>query len=579
MSTPPTPQRAPNPFMLVVVAIVLVVLGWLTRQNNSGSSFMDTAPVETTLLSAADGRQVIQFNPDAALQKRIFADGFVPNSSEFQTGANGATYTGQRAENLASGVVRVYYVANGDWGNVRFVERGSAANDALAAALLAQAEQGQVIQFNPDAALQKRIFADGFVPNSPEFQVDANGTAYTAQRAENLGNGQVRVYYVASGNTGAIGVASRSGSPASSAAPGTGLATTQLGVPAGLSMDAHEMRLAPGFSISVLATGLRSPRFMTFDDAGNLLIADMSGSVYRYPAANGAIAPSAQPPQPLLTGLNTPSSLALFKTDGGQYLYVGETQQISRYPYSSAGAVGAREVVAALPAGGGHVTRTVAFGPDSKMYVSVGSSCNICDEPDERRAAILQYNPDGSGSTRFASGLRNAVGLAFQPGTGALWATVNERDNQGNDIPPDLVTIVGQGQNFGWPHCQPPNAAPQEPGADCANITPPTVPIQAHSAPLGLTFYTGSQFPASYSGSLFVAVHGSWNRQPPAEPKLLHIVFQDGKPVRVDDFVAGWQLPSGQRWGRPVGVVVAPDGSLIVSDDQAGVLYQVRYTG
>lgn len=161
-------------------------------------------------------------------------------------------------------------------------------------------------------------------------------------------------------------------------------------------MAAHELRLPQGFSLSVLATGLRSPRFMAFDDASALLVADMAGSVYRYPAANGSIAASAQPPQPLITGLNTPSSLALFKTDGGQYLYVGETGQISRYPYSSNDGVGAREVVATLPPGGGHVTRTVAFGPDGKMYVSVGSSCNICDETDERRAAILQYNPDGS---------------------------------------------------------------------------------------------------------------------------------------------------------------------------------------
>ncbi|MFN8470935.1 MAG: PQQ-dependent sugar dehydrogenase [Anaerolineae bacterium] len=577
MKLAPMRQRPLSLFIAAGIALLLACAWLAIHELKPGATFADTAPVDTTLLAEADNHQVIQFNPNAALQKRIFADGFVPNSSEFSLDSGGVTYSAQRAENLASGAVRVYYVANGDWGNVRFVERGSEGSDPLASALLAQGEQRQVIQFNPDAALQKRIFADGFVPNSAEFQTPVNGATYTAQRAENLGNGQVRVYYVANGDLGNIGIASRNGGTAGPGSPSADLVTTQLIVPSGLNMAAHELRLPQGFSISVLATGLRSPRFMTFDDAGNLLVADMSGSVYRYPASNGSIAPAAGPPQPLITGLNTPSSLALLKTDGGQYLYVGETQQVSRYPYSSDGSVGAREVVTALPGGGGHVTRTVAFGPDGKMYVSVGSSCNICDETDERRAAILQYNPDGSGYTRFASGLRNSVGLAFQPGTNTLWATVNERDNQGNDIPPDLVTIVGQGQNFGWPHCQPPNATPQEPGANCANITPPTVPIQAHSAPLGLTFYTGSQFPSGYSGSLIVAVHGSWNRQPPAEPKLLHVVFQNGQPVRVDDFATGWQFSNGQRWGRPVGVAVAPDGSLIVSDDQSGVLYQVRY--
>ncbi len=573
-------RRRPLSLLILALVVALAAIGvWFgVRELQPGATYADTAPLDATLLSGGEQRQVIQFNPDAALQKRIFADGFVPNSAEFTADVGGVSYAGQRAENLASGVVRVYYVANGDWGSVRVAERGREGGDALATTLLGQGEQRQVIQFNPDAALQKRIFADGFVPNSPEFQTAVNGTSYTGQRAENLGNGQVRVYYVTDGDYGNIGVASRNGGTTGTAPGTTGLVATQLIVPPGLNMAPHAMRLPSGFSISVVATGLRSPRFMTFDDAGNLLVADMSGSVYRYPAANGAIAPSAAPPPPLLTGLNTPSSLALFKTDGGQYLYVGETQQISRYPYASSGSLGAREVVAALPGGGGHVTRTVAFGPDGKMYVSVGSSCNICDEADERRAAILQYNPDGSGYTRFASGLRNAVGLAFEPGTNALWATVNERDNQGNEIPPDLVTIVGQGQNFGWPHCQPPNATPQEPGANCANITPPTVPIQAHSAPLGLSFYTGNQFPG-YSGSLFVAVHGSWNRQPPAEPKLLRIVLQNGQPVRVDDFATGWQLANGQRWGRPVGVVVAPDGSLIVSDDQVGVLYQVRFSG
>ena len=342
---------------------------------------------------------------------------------------------------------------------------------------------------------------------------------------------------------------------------------------------ANHTLLAPaGMSVSVIASGLKAPRFMAFDNAGNLLVADMgAGAIYRYTLLD----PGTAPPPPLLKGLDGPSNVALW----GGYLYVGETTAVSRYSYEPAtGEIGSREAIVANLPSGGHSTRTITFGPDDSMYVSVGSSCNICEESDPRRAAILRFNPDGSGYERFAWGLRNAVGLAIQPSTGQLWATVNERDDQGNDIPPDLVTIVEEGQNFGWPYCVPPDGRPQPSSGrnpfrgliasaeHCGGITPPTVGIQAHSAPLGLAF----------SGDdLFVVQHGSWNREPPAEPKLIRIHFNpgDAQPSSASDFVKGWQDESGSRWGRPAGVVVAPDGSLIVSDDQAGQIYQVRTIG
>lgn len=334
--------------------------------------------------------------------------------------------------------------------------------------------------------------------------------------------------------------------------------------------------LPAGFSIAKLATGLQTPRFMAFDAAGNLLVADaQAGTVYRYPAAGGSIGPSDQPPPALISRLGAPSNVALH--DG--YLYVGETRAISRYAYATGEPVGPREaVVPDLPAAG-HLTRTVLFGPDGHMYVSVGSSCNLCDESDARRAAILRFASVGPGSDfdRFAFGLRNAVGLAIQPSTGLVWATVNERDNQGDEIPPDLLTIVREGQNFGWPGCQPPAATPQDPGRDCSGITPPTIGLQAHGAPLGLAFYTGQQFPPEYANDLFVVQHGSWNRDPPAEPKLLRIHFEGARPVSAQDFATGWQTADANRWGRPAGVVVAPDGSLIVSDDQSGSLYRISH--
>lgn len=355
------------------------------------------------------------------------------------------------------------------------------------------------------------------------------------------------------------------------------LVDVSLQVPAGFAVDRHALRLPRGFAISVLAAGLSRPRFMAFDRAGQLLVADAgAGNIYRLaPGSGGAIQPAAAPPSPLLAGLDAPSNVAFFGDD----LYVGETSQVSRYRYAPAGEVGDRKVVIPDLPTGGHSTRTIAFGPDGKLYLAVGSSCNICVEQDERRAAVLRYNPDGSGYERFAHGLRNPVGLAFQPGSDVLWATVNERDNQGNEIPPDLVTIVLQGADYGWPTCQPPRAQPQEPGDQCTDITPPTVAIQAHSAPLGLAFSTGQQFPADYRGGVFVAQHGSWNRQPPAPPKLLYLEFENGRPVAARDFATGWQDGGATRWGRPAGIVVAPDGSLVASDDTAGLLYQIRYAG
>jgi glucose/arabinose dehydrogenase len=363
---------------------------------------------------------------------------------------------------------------------------------------------------------------------------------------------------------------------ADNAATASAAANTSPLSPVPVTGSAQSLALPQGFAAAVLASGLRNPRFMAFDADGNLLVADAAaGSVYRYPSSGGSISTSDRPPAPLVSGLNAPSNVALF--DG--HLYVGETNAISRYAYDPANPVGAREVVVSDLPSGGHSTRTIAFGPDSLMYVGIGSSCNICNETDPRRAAVSRYAPDGTGSTRFAYGTRNPVGLAFQPGTGLLWATVNERDNQGNEIPPDLVTILHQDQNFGWPNCQPPDATPQVGGADCSGITPPTIGIQAHSAPLGLAFYTGQQFPGDYAHDLFIAQHGSWNRTPPAEPKLLRVHFNGAQPLSAQDFATGWQAPDGSRWGRPAGLVVAPDGSLIISDDQSGVLYRIAYTG
>jgi glucose/arabinose dehydrogenase len=350
------------------------------------------------------------------------------------------------------------------------------------------------------------------------------------------------------------------------------LVDVEVADPAGLGVAGQTLQVPPGYSVSVVAAGIGSPRFMAFDDAGNLLVgAAADGVVYRYAYADGQLGEA----EPLIEGLQQPASVAMYAANDGQYLYVGEVNQVSRFRYDAAGPVGEQEVVIPDLPTDGHGTRTVAFGPDGMLYLAVGSSCNICDEAEEIRATVSRANPDGSNQEIIATGLRNPVGLAFQPETGLLWATVNERDNQGNEIPPDLVTIVEEGADYGWPGCLPPDATPQEAGTDCSGITPPTVGIQAHSAPLGLAFLDGEGVPDDLSGNLIVVQHGSWNREPPAPPKLLLIEFEDGVPVGARDFVTGWQDASGVRWGRPAGVVVAPDGSLIVSDDDNGMIYRI----
>ena len=342
--------------------------------------------------------------------------------------------------------------------------------------------------------------------------------------------------------------------------------------PLGFGVSGRTLRVPPGYSVSVVASGLDGPRFMDFDGEDNLIVGAASqGVVYRFPFADGRLGE----PEVLITGLQQPASVTIFTADDGEYLYVGEETQVSRFPYDPAGPIGAQEVIIPdLPAGG-HRTRTVAFGPDGMLYLAVGSSCNICLEQEPIRATVSRANPDGSDLHIFATGMRNPVGLAFQPGTDLLWATVNERDNQGNEIPPDLITIVKEGADYGWPGCIPPDAKPQEAESECSGTTPPTIGIQAHSAPLGLAFLDGEGVPAELSGDLIVAQHGSWNREPPAAPKLLLIDFEDGTPVAARDFVTGWQDASGERWGRPAGVVVAPDGSIIISDDDAGLLYRI----
>jgi glucose/arabinose dehydrogenase len=338
------------------------------------------------------------------------------------------------------------------------------------------------------------------------------------------------------------------------------------------------IRLPPGFRIDVFARDLGRARFLAVDPAGTLLVSvPRAGRVLALPDADGD--GHAETPIPVIDGLDLPHGLAFHRG----WLYIAETGRVVRVRYDTGTrrAAGAPEVVVPdLPARGGHWTRTIAFGPDGRLYVSVGSSCNACEERDPRRAAITRYGPDGAGEARFATGLRNAVGLAFRPGTAELWASVNGRDWLGDDRPPELLTRVLEGGFYGWPYCfwEGDGAVPDPDlgrAERCREVARPSLTYQAHSAPLGLAFYAGRQFPAEFRGSLFVALHGSWNRSRPTGYKVIRVRL-DGDAPRAEDFATGWLGERG-AWGRPVDVAVGSDGSLFVSDDAQGVVYRISY--
>jgi glucose/arabinose dehydrogenase len=220
----------------------------------------------------------------------------------------------------------------------------------------------------------------------------------------------------------------------------------------------------------------------------------------------------------------------------------------------------------------------------TKMYVSIGSRSNVSSGEPPERAAIIELNPDGSGKRIFASGLRNPVGMAWEPVTGALWTAVNERDGLGDELVPDYATDVQPGAFYGWPYAylgphEDPRRVGERPDLVKKTILP-SVLIQAHSAPLGIVFYQGKMFPAEYRGRAFVALHGSWNRAKRTGYKIISIPFRNGRPTGgYDDFVAGWMTDETSRtvWGRPVGLLVLGDGSLLISDDGAGKIWRVTY--
>ena len=332
-----------------------------------------------------------------------------------------------------------------------------------------------------------------------------------------------------------------------------------------------------GFRMSYFARDLPGVRFMTVGPDGAIYATQPGlGRVIRLADANrDGVADRVEV---VVGSLNQPHGLAFHKGE----LWVANTDGVVRVPMGANGiASGPPVYVNHYPGSRGHWTRTVIFGADSAMYVSIGSSCNVCVESSPERAAVMRYNEDGSGGRVFASGLRNAVGLAVNPSTGAIWASQNERDNlepNHENLPPDELNILTDHGDYGWPYCygdRIPNPEYAD-AARCERTIPPALALQAHSAPLGIAFLThATTFPAEYRGDLLMAYHGSWNRDMPTGAKVVRVHVRNGRPASAEDFITGWQGESGRRWGRPVDVVVASDGSVLVSDDAAGAIYRV----
>ena len=360
--------------------------------------------------------------------------------------------------------------------------------------------------------------------------------------------------------------------PAPKATPSVDNGPIVTAKPAGASLV-----LPAGFSISLFAGGLSGPRYMALAPNGDVFVTETFAGRVTVLRGNESFV--------FARGLNQPFGIAF----NGGFLYVGDTDGILRFPYTDGqtSAIGTTAaMIASLPSGGGgHTLRNIIFSADgTKIYAGIGSSTNDGPEADPKRATIVVMNADGSGQRIFASGLRNPSGLAIEPITGALWTTVNERDLLGDDLVPDFATSVVDGGFYGWPYSYlgqnvDPNSTIKRPDLVAKAIVPDLL-VQAHSASLGITFYNGPMFPTAWNGDAFVALHGSWNRSRRTGYKVIRIPMQNGKPAGgYDDFIVGWSPDETSRnvWGRPVGLLVLGDGSLLVSDDVAGAIFKVSY--
>ena len=338
--------------------------------------------------------------------------------------------------------------------------------------------------------------------------------------------------------------------------------------------DLQDITLPEGFAIEIWAPGLEGARSMALSDEGVLFVGTRgAGNVYAViPDGDGA-----RRTVTIAQGLNSPNGVALRDGD----LYVAEIHRVIVFENIHAHLTADapyRVIDDSFPTDAHHGWKFIAFGPDGKLYIPVGVPCNICESEDDRFGTIMRMNPDGSELEIFASGIRNTVGFDWDPETQVLWFTDNGRDWLGDDLPPDELNIAPEsGMHFGFPWCYGKNHPdPEYEGQDCSKYTGAALELGPHVAALGMRFYTGSMFPEDYRGDIFIAEHGSWNRSVPIGYRIMHVNVRDNRPVSYEVFAEGW-LQGGAAWGRPVDVLVMPDGSLLVSDDKGGAVYRIYY--
>ena len=348
-----------------------------------------------------------------------------------------------------------------------------------------------------------------------------------------------------------------------------------------------------GFTVQQYATGLYNPRLIRTAPNGDFFLAESSAGdikVFRGITSDG----KPERVDTFAAGLNEPYGIAFYPPGNNpQWIYVGDTESVVRFPYKNGDmkASGPPEHIVDLPHGSGHWTRDLQFTADGKkMFVAVGSASNV-DDPDttpqeKNRADILEFSPDGSDMRVYAYGIRNAGGgLAINPKTGELWCSVNERDGLGDNLVPDYITHVEEGGFYGWPwwyignHQDPRHEGKHPELKDKAIV--PDVLLQPHNASLEMTFYEGKQFPSEYQGDIFASEHGSWNRSVRTGYEVIRVPLHQTNRATGDyeDFLTGFVVDNGHVWGRPVGITVAQDGSLLVTDDGSNSIWRVSYTG
>jgi glucose/arabinose dehydrogenase len=344
----------------------------------------------------------------------------------------------------------------------------------------------------------------------------------------------------------------------------------------GIKLD--KVKLPYGFAIDVYMDNIPYARSMALSPRGTLFVGTRkAGNVFAVVDRNGDH--KADEAFIIARDLYMPNGVA-FK-DGA--LYVAEVNRILRFDNIEANLSTPpipRVINDQFPADAHHGWKYIAFGPDDRLYIPVGAPCNVCLRKDERYASIMRIHRDGRNLEIFVRGVRNTVGFDWHPQTGELWFTNNGRDWMGDDMPPDtLHRAAVKGLHFGFPYCHAGEIPDPEYGdrRNCAEFDPPAMHLGPHVAPLGMKFYTGNMFPEKYNNQIFIAEHGSWNRSIPIGYRIMLVTLDASRPVRYEIFAEGW-LQGNKAWGRPVDILVMPDGALLVSDDRAGAIYRISYT-